>query len=217
MTLSKKYSTSIIASIIVAAFTIGISFQGSTAETLGFDYKNSAINGLVIEATFHFVGFGDLTFETFSVYDQISGFKRGDPVVFRLVGLSGIDKIGLYQLADKSAQQRFGSQIDPINQFDVTVAIVHNEEVLHQFKYNECKIEDYRVDTLFDADETFSGKTKFAIIDLFEFECKGYDPETPLFEKIKQKVLELDTTSTMDLVPGVTWESHKSFQKGFKP
>jgi len=151
------------------------------------------------------------------VYDQTSGFKKGDPVVFRLVGLSGIDKIGLYQLADKSAQQRFGSQIDPINQFDVTVAIVHNEEVLHQFKYNECKIEDYRVDTLFDADETFSGKTKFAIIDQFEFECKGYDPETPLFEKIKQKVLEMDTTSTMDLIPGVTWESHKSFQKGFKP
>jgi len=217
MTLSKKYSTSIIASIIVAVLVIGISFQGSTAETLEFDPTKAAINDLEIEATFNFVGFGDLGLKTFSVYQQTSGFKRGDPVAFRLVGLAGIDKIGLYQLADKSAQQRFGSQIDPINQFGVTVAIVQNEQVLHEFKYNECRVEDYNVATLFDADETFSGKTQFAIVDVFDFECKGYEPNTPLFEKIKQKVLELDTTSTMDLVPGVTWKEHNSFQKGFSP
>jgi len=217
MTLSKKYSTSIIASIIVVAFTIGISYQGSTAETLEFDPTKAAINDLEIEATFNFVGFGDLGLKTFSVYQQTSGFKRGDPVSFRLVGLAGIDKIGLYQLADKSAQQRFGSQIDPINQFGVTVAIVQNEQVLHEFKYNECRVEDYKVATLFDADETFSGKTQFAIVDIFDFECKGYEPNTPLFEIIKQKVLEMDTTSTMDLVPGVTWKEHKSFQKGFRP
>ncbi len=217
MTLSKKYSTSIIASIIVVVLAIGISYQGTTAETEEFDYENSAINGLEFEVTFNFVGFGDLSFKTFSVYQQLSGFKRGEAVSFRLAGLAGIDKIGLYQLADKSAQQRFGSETDPINQFGMTVAIIHNEQVLHEFKYRECRIEDYKVDTLFDADETFSGKTKFAIIDLFEFECKGYDPNTPLFEILKQKVLESDTTSTMDLVPGVTWKEHKSFQKGYKP
>ena len=218
MTLSKKYSTSIIASIIVVVLAIGISFQGSTAETLEFDPTEAAVNDLEIKATFHFVGFGDLELRTFSVYQQVSGFKKGEAVSFKLSGLAGIDKIGLYKLSDKSAQQRFGSENDPINKFGITVEIVQNEQVLHEFKYKECRMEDYKVNTLFDADETFSGKTKFAIVDGFVFECKGYEPNTPLFEKLVQKIREADTTSTMDLVPGVTWKEHKSFQsKGFKP
>ncbi len=218
MTLSKKYSTSIIASIIVVVLAIGIIFQGSTAETLEFDPTDAAINDLQIETSFHFVGIGNLSLDTFSVYQQLSGFKRGEAISFQLFGLAGIDKIGLYKLADLSSNQRFGTTTDPISNFGVDVRIVHNEQVLHEFKYIGCKLEDYKVTTLFDADETFSGKTKFAIVDGFEFLCKGYEPNTPLFEKLVQKVQEADTTSTMDLVPGVTWETHESFQsKGFKP
>ena len=216
MTLSKKYSTSIIASIIVAVLAIGISFQGSTAETLEFDYRNSAVNNMQFKTTFHFVGLGELELETFSVYKQLGGFKKGETAAFRIAGLAGIDKIGLYELADRSANQRFGSQHNPINNLDIDVDVSQNEIVLHQFKYTGCKLTDYKVDTLFDAEETYAGNTKFAIVDIFEFRCDGYDPNTPLFEKAVEAIQRAKTTSTMDLVPGATWKTHEKYQ-GYNP
>ncbi len=212
MTLSKKYSTSIIASIVVAVLAIGISFQGSTAQTPEFDYRNSAVNNMQFRTTFHFVGLGELELETFSVYKQLGGFKKGETAAFRIAGLAGIDKIGLYKLSDLNANQRFASQHDPINNIDIDVEVIQNDLVLHQFKYAGCKLTDYRVDTLFDADETYSGKTKFAIVDIFEFRCDGYHPNTPLFEKAVQHIQRAKTTNTMDLVPGATWKTHPKFQ-----
>jgi len=218
MTLSKKYSTSILASIIVSVLAIGIIFQGSTAETLEFDPTEAAVNNMQIIVTLHLSGYGKLSLETFSVYQQVSGFKKGESASFRLFGLVGIDKIGWYKLADKTASQRFGSVNSLINDFSVDVSIVQNEQVLHQFKYTGCEIADYKVTTLFDADETYSGKTKFAIVDGFEFLCKGYKPETPLFDKLILKIQKGGTISTTDLPPGVTWESYPQFQdQGFKP
>ena len=218
MTLSTKYSTPIIVSIIVSVVAIGISFQGSTAESFEFDPLDASINGLQIETTFYFVGMGNLSYDTFSVYEQLSGFKKEDAGSFRLLGLTSIDKIGLYELADRSFNQRYGSENDPIKNFGIDVRIVHNEQVIHEFKYKRCEITDYKVTTLFDADETFSGKTKFAIVDGFEFECKGYYLNTPLFEKLEKKIQKANTTSTIDLERGVTWKTDDSFQsKGFEP
>jgi len=218
MTLSKKYSTLIIASIIVSVLALGISYQGSTAETFEFDPTTSAINNLQIQTVFHFQGFGDLSLDTFSVFQQLSGFKKGEAVSFKLFGLAGIDKIGLYELSDRLSQDRIGSINDPLNEIDIDVRIIQNDQVLHEFKYKGCKLVDYKVTTLFDADETFSGKTKFAIVDGFEILCRGYDPTTPLFEKLVLKIKEAKTKSTTDLIPGVTWESHQSFKsKGFEP
>ncbi len=218
MTLSKKYSTLIIASFIVSVLALGISYQDSTAETLEFDPTKSAINDLQIQTVFHFTGYGNLSLETFSVYEQVSGYKKAEPVVFRLFGMAGLDKIGLYKLSDATSQQRIGSVNDPLNNFDIDVRILQNEQILHEFNYKGCRIEDYNVTTLFDADETFSGKTKFAIVDVFEFVCRGYNPSTPLFDEIVLKIREPDTMSTTELPPGVTWESHESFKsKGFEP
>ena len=95
MTLSKKYSTLIIASLIVSVLALGISYQGSTAETLEFDPTKGAINSLQIQTVFHFTGFGNLSLETFSVYEQVSGYKKDEGVSFRLFGMAGLDKIGL--------------------------------------------------------------------------------------------------------------------------
>ncbi len=218
MTLSKKYSTLIIASLIVSVLALGISYQDSTAETLEFDPTKGAINLLQIQTVFHFTGYGNLSLETFSVYEQVSGYKKGEAVSFRLFGMAGIDKIGLYKLSDKTSQERIGSVNDPLNNFDIDVRILQNEQVLHEFNYKGCKIADYKVTTLFDADETFSGKTKFAIVDVFEFTCRGYIPATPLFDELVLKIKKAHTTSTTELPPGVTWESHQSFKsKGFQP
>ena len=87
MTLSKRYSTSIIASIVVAVLAIGISFQGSTAQTPEFDYRNSAVNNMQFRTSFHFVGLGELELETFSVYRQLGGFKKGETAAFRIAAL----------------------------------------------------------------------------------------------------------------------------------
>ena len=218
MTLSKKYSTTIIASIIVAVLAIGISFQGSTAETLEFDPTEASVNNMQIIVSLHLANYGKLSLETFSVYQQVSGFKKGESASFKLFGLAGIDKVGWYKLADKSASQRFGNVNSLINDFGVDVKIVQNEQVLHEFKYTGCEIADYKVTTLFDADETYSGKTKFAIVDGFEFLCKGYHPNTPLFDELVLKIRKGGTLSTTDLTPGVTWEAYPQFQnQGFKP
>ena len=220
MTLQKRYSAPIIASIMVITLAIGLSLQDSTAqislEESEFDYRNSAINGMQIRTTFHFEGIGDNTLETFSVYKQLSGFKKNEIGSFSLAGLAGIDKIGLYKLADLSTNQRAGSEQHPVNNFHVDVQIIQKDIVLHEFKYSSCKMSDYRVDTLFDADETFSGKTKFAIVDVFEFTCRGFQPNTPLFDEIVGKIAKANTTSTMDLSPGMTWESHPKYgRSGF--
>ena len=41
-------------------------------------------------------------------------------------------------------------------------------------------ISNYAFTTLHDYDETFSGLTQFVYADVFEFECEGYHPSSPL-------------------------------------
>ena len=218
MTLSKKHFTLAIASVIVSVLVLGFGFQDSTAEIVTIDPGEDSINDIEIETEFQFENIGSVTFTTFAVYEQTGGFKPGETVSFRLFGLADIDKLPMYELADRSFEHRFGSVTSPTNEFNVNVRLTQNELVLHEFLYRDCRMIDYSVNTLFDSEETFSGKTKFAIVDGFEFECKGYTPNTPLFEKLVAKLEKADTPSTKDILPGVTWESYEQFQsKGFEP
>jgi len=218
MTISKKYSKLVVVSVFASILALGIGLQSSTAQTTEFNPVENSLGDIEIQTTFHFVSIGSVSLGSFSVFDQQGGFKDNEPTSFRLVGLADIDKIGIYELADRSFQRRDGSIDDPQNKFDVDVKIVQHEEVLHEFKYRACRMIDYKVKTLFDADETFSGKTKFAIVDIYEFQCRGYNPNTPLFEILIQKVQKGDTTSTLDLKEGLTWKDIDYYKtRGFGP
>ncbi len=81
-------------------------------------------------------------------------------------------------------------------------------------QYSSCDIDDYSVTTLFDGDETYSGKTKFVIADAYTFECNGYAPHCPLclvaLEEFKKG--SPDVVSTLDLQDMPTWEEHQKFK-----
>ena len=67
--------------------------------------------------------------------------------------------------------------------FDVDVYLHSGEVVYRHFTYTDCSVQNYWVDTEFDKEETYSGKTKFAIVDKFEFQCNGFKLMNPIYER----------------------------------
>ena len=54
---------------------------------------------------------------------------------------------------------------------NVKIDLQRHGEVLRGFEYSNCRVTDYQVDTLYDKDETYLGKTGFALLNYYTFEC----------------------------------------------
>lgn len=83
------------------------------------------------------------------------------------------------------------------NLVDIDVKIVSGDEEIRGFNYSNCRSTDYVVSTEPNKEESYV-KNKFALENIFDFECQGYHPNNPIydamfdFEKAK-------TTSSKDL------------------
>ena len=83
------------------------------------------------------------------------------------------------------------------NLVDIDIDIVSNGEVLRGFNYVNCRATNYDVDTHTNKEESYS-KNKFAVENLFDFECQGYHPNNPIYDTMFI-VEKANTQSTMDL------------------
>jgi len=90
----------------------------------------------------------------------------------------------------------------------VTVYLAKGGDVLRAFEYRDCTVVNYTVATRSDNEEGYTGKG-FVLVDQFTFECKGYTPQNPLWDKMTQTE-QAKTTSSLDL------KSTDQWSEGFK-
>lgn len=142
------------------------------------------VGGLSIIAEFKFSQ-GNEVVKSFKIFNQEEGYKMSrlprETPVFQLIGGVGDDKPMLYYVTDATLSQM--GAVRDYTQFDVIVYLHKGDKLLRQLNYSDCMVNDYKITTLHDGDETFSGKTQFVIADTFEFKCGGYVLKSPVYNK----------------------------------
>ena len=175
------------------------------------NYVEDTIGDVKIRTVFHFFG-GDQVVDSFRIFDQMSGYASGQPIMFQLLGGVGPDKQLLYAITDGAkAKQHAGRSVSPaFFDFDVDIYLFTRGDTVafRHMMYTGCDVKDYAVTTLHDGDETFSGKTKFTIADAFTFQCTGYNPHCPIciqtIEDLRDSGRQI---SSLDLPKSIqTWE-----------
>jgi len=115
----------------------------------------------------------------------------------------------LYEAADETQKYFANSGFEyDYKFFDVTVYLAKGGDVLRAFEYRDCTVVNYTVATRSDNEEGYTGKG-FVLVDQFTFECKGYTPQNPLWDKMTQTE-QAKTTSSLDL------KSTDQWSEGFK-
>ena len=97
------------------------------------------------------------------------------------------------------------------NDFESTIDIYYDGKHVRSFEYVDCKINSYMVDTLFDKEEGYYGKTGFAIVEDYEIECTGYKPHAIDFETMMEENTPRTsgTVSSLDLLEQQSvWNAH---------
>ena len=57
--------------------------------------------------------------------------------------------------------------------FQVNVDFTNDSKTFRTLKYSDCRVEEYKVDTLFDKEEGYTGKSGFAIVEDITVTCAG--------------------------------------------
>jgi hypothetical protein len=88
---------------------------------------------------------------------------------------------------------------------DIDVDLVSGEEVIRGFSFANCRATDYVVSTGTNKEESYV-KNKFALENIFDFECQGYHPNNPMYDAMF-KVEKAKTLSSKDLINTQDWRS----------
>ena len=88
---------------------------------------------------------------------------------------------------------------------DIDVDLISNGEVIRGFNYVNCRAIDYMVATDANSEESYV-KNKFALENVFDFECQGYHPNNPTYDAMYQ-VEKANTPSSKDLRNTQDWRS----------
>ena len=91
------------------------------------------------------------------------------------------------------------------NLVNIDVDIISDGDVIRGFNYTNCRAINYDVDTDANKEESYA-KNKFALENLFEFECQGYHPNNPTYDAM-YTVKQADTESSKDLRNTDRWSS----------
>ena len=204
---------SILTSVIV--FSIGmISLQGmyDTAEAQ-LSPPSDSVGDIHVRAIFQ-MSDHEVVVDNFKVVTQKSGFNgpshhvTAKPIV-EVWGAPDYTHLSLYQVADVTHNVGQKGVTSTSVEFDVVFEIYKNNMIFRTFDYQDCMITNYVFTTLHDYDETFSGMTQFVYADVFEFECEGYHPGSPLDS---QQSAQADNESSLD------WESKQrsTWSEGFR-
>lgn len=195
---------SVVAALSIAAIT-GFQVLGITAQEV---QKNPYKTAEDIRTTLVFKFREGTELVPVQVFMQKSGFGGStafrDNPVFEIQKVPG-DTPYLYEAADKSQKYRGRGGFEyQYKFFDVEVLLAKGGNVIRQFNYQDCTVVNYKVDTLSDKEEAYFGKG-FAIIDQFKFECSGYKPNNPIYDKMKNNQAKANTTSSKDIKHTDQW------------
>ena len=116
---------------------------------------------------------------------------------FELRGIVGDYPI-LYKIVDSNRKLQSVSGTQSRNLVDVDVDLVQGDEVLRGFNYQNCRPTDHSVDTNPNHEESYT-KNKFALENIFEFECQGYHANNPVYDAMYNTYAKAKTLTTNDL------------------
>jgi len=87
----------------------------------------------------------------------------------------------LYNYVDnnRKIQSVSGTQFRDLVEIDVEIQL--DGDVIRGFNYVNCRATDYDIDTNTNKDESYA-KDKFALENIFTFECQGYHPNNPTYD-----------------------------------
>ncbi len=204
----------ILATILTAsmALLIGTTHDNQILAEESEEKKYTKANNIEIHAVFEFPEGIEET-DGFQVYKQMSGFERDSGPKFKLEGVVNSDKAMLYEAADMFYERGMAAwSPHKFSDFDVDIYLHQDGITIRHFKYADCDITEYKVDTFFDKEEGWTTSKGFATVDVFEFSCDGYEPNNPLYDLMKTNGYRVDIPSTSDLDNTQTWEDHPKFQ-----
>ena len=111
----------------------------------------------------------------------------------------------LYKAADEAQKYiNAGGFEYAYKYFDATVYFTAGGDTLRAFEYRDCQVKNYGVTTRSDNEEGYTGKG-FVYVDQFTFECDGYTPHNPSFEKLSVTE-KAKTITSSDLKSTDKWE-----------
>ena len=154
----------------------------------GGDLAMDTTNNIAIRTAFHFIE-GEEVIDSFKSFSTKStGFDRTKGIAtVELQGAISNDKPLLYRAIDLSYESGTGGSIQHnFIDFDIDVLFSRADQNYRIFSYENCIVKNYNIDTLFDKEETFMGKTKFAYVENIEFQCRGLQMWNPTYDKMKQ-------------------------------
>ena len=163
----------------------------------------NSVNNISLRVIFHFRA-GDEEITTFKVFNQLGGYDETTSPKFELHGIVDGSKQLLHEATDAIYHDPSGK--NQYSEFDVDVYLSDEAATNIHFSYQKCDIEDYFVETLYDKEETYNGKTKFAYEEHFEIECSGYHPLHLVELQVTSDSSKI--TSSMDKKESETWEDY---------
>ena len=129
--------------------------------------------------------------------------KKTTYPTFELQGVVG-DYPMLYEFTDNNRKihKVLGTQNRDL--VDVEINLMYGDDVVRSFDYSGCRTTDYEVSASPNNEESYV-KNKFALVNIFDFECQGYSPINPMYDSMMTNYQKADTTSSLDLVSTDRW------------
>lgn len=123
----------------------------------------------------------------FPVFKMNSGFeeKSTQRPGFTLQGIATSHT--LLDNALNKARKTGGISAAYNNDFQVTVDFANNSKMLRTLAYSNCRVDDYKIDTLLDKEEGYTGKSGFAIVEEITVSCAGLTTKNYSGEKTDQQ------------------------------
>ncbi|MDH5463302.1 MAG: hypothetical protein OEY17_04750 [Nitrosopumilus sp.] len=94
---------------------------------------------------------------------------------------------------------------------DIDVDLISDTGIIRGFNFNHCRVIGYSVSTNANSEESYV-KNKFAVENIFEFECQGYHPNNPAYDAMF-RVDKANTESTSDLRNTDQWSAGFTVKK----
>ena len=201
MKLQKGLVIPLVLIFVISIILLSILQQSTTfAQTTSTETSNS-VNDISLRAVFNFkVGVEEIT--TFKVFNQLGGYDRITSPKFELHGIVDGSKQLLHEATHAFYHERSGGL--KYGEFDVNIYLSDGAATNAHFIYKFCDIKDHFMETLYDKEETYNGKTKFAHVEHFEIECSGYHPLHQIETQVTSDGSKIP--SSMDKEEPKTWE-----------
>ena len=175
-------------------------WKTTTYEMIHPAHSYNAGQGAVAMATFTYNN--GIEVLGFPIFDQSNILDKSNPT-FTLEGIVG-DFPMLYQRVDENFNIQSVSGSSYVENFDVDVELMYGEERVRGFNYSDCRVIDYDVGSDMNKEESYI-KGQFALETTFDFECRGYTPNSPAYDALYETTTYAKTLNTNDLRSTDDW------------